>query len=119
LITSPGSPCKSQTLTHRNRGNSTAVTAINKKAKETTAEKWEKLPTATKTAVYAGGVGAVALGVGALAFFYIRARRAGTAEGKAADEKAQTERHELMGFKGGEDSANQGHEYSSGGWTRI
>lgn len=101
------------------RGNSTAYTTLNKKEKETTAEKWEKLPAAAKAGVYAGGAGVVALGVGALAFLYLRAKRAGTAEAKAADEKAQAERHELMGFKGGEDTTNQGHEYSSGGWTRL
>lgn len=69
--------------------------------------------------MYASGVGVAAIGVGALAFMFFRARRAGNAERKVADEKAITERHELMGYKGGEDSANQGHEYSSGGWQKV
>ncbi|KAI5456446.1 concanavalin A-like lectin/glucanase domain-containing protein [Mariannaea sp. PMI_226] len=102
-------------------GNSTALVAINKKPAESTSEKFNKLPVAAKTAIYAGGVGVAAIGLGALAFMYIRARRAGSAERKLADERAITERHDLMGYKGGEDSANQGHEYnnSSGGWQKI
>ncbi|KAH7013752.1 concanavalin A-like lectin/glucanase domain-containing protein [Ilyonectria destructans] len=100
-------------------GNSTAYEALHTEPKKSTAEKWQSLPTATKTAVYAGGAGALAAGVAGLAFFFLKQRRAGNAEAKMATEKAESERHELMGFKNGEDSANQGHEYSSGGWSRL
>lgn len=109
----------SLTYLHQNSGNSTAYEALHTEPKKSTAEKWQSLPTATKTAVYAGGAGALAAGVAGLAFFFLKQRRAGNAEAQAATEKAESERHELMGFKNGEDSANQGHEYSSGGWSRL
>ncbi|KAH7126400.1 concanavalin A-like lectin/glucanase domain-containing protein [Dactylonectria estremocensis] len=99
-------------------GNSTAYEALHTEPEKTTGEKWESLPVATKTAVYAGGAGAGAAAIAALAFFMMRARRAGGAEAAQA-EKAESERVELMRFKNGEDTANQGHEYSSGGWTRL
>ncbi|KPM38558.1 hypothetical protein AK830_g7973 [Neonectria ditissima] len=101
------------------KGNSTAYEALHTVPKKTTSEKWKALPDGTKTAVYASGAGVLALGVGGLAFFFMKARRAGGAEAAAANEKAESERVELMRFKGGEDTANQGHEYSSGGWSRI
>ncbi|KAF7562353.1 hypothetical protein G7046_g1790 [Stylonectria norvegica] len=96
-------------------GNSTSVEAINKKPETTSSEKWKEVPQATKTAVYAGGVGAGAIGLGALAFFFIRQRRRGAGEAKAAE---GTQSEMLISNKGGESTTQQGHEYSSG-WTRL
>ncbi|KAF4979926.1 hypothetical protein FZEAL_3968 [Fusarium zealandicum] len=100
-------------------GNSTAYEALHREPKKTTSEKWAEVPTGAKTAVYAGAVGAAAVGVGALAFYFWRQRRAGASEAQQATEKAESERVDLMSYRGGEDTANQGHEYSSGGWARL
>ena len=103
-------------------GNSTAVEEINKKPEEpeqTTSEKWNGLSQGTKTAVYAGGVGAASLGLSALALYYFKQRRRGASEAKLADETAKAERDELMLHTNGEDMARQGHEYHSRGWARL
>lgn len=75
-------------------------------------EKWDELPQGSKTAVYAGGVGAAALGLGALAFYFIRQRQRGATE-------AQAEKDNLMSYNNGEDTTQQGHEYNSRGWARL
>jgi hypothetical protein len=103
------------------RGNSTAYENLHKKPKEaekTTGEKWEALPTGTKTAVYGGGVAVAAVGVSALAFYWLRQRRAGASEAKAA-EVAEQERTDLMSYRAGEDTTNQGHEYSAARWQKL
>ncbi|KAH7265859.1 hypothetical protein NW759_011762 [Fusarium solani] len=103
------------------KGNSTAYENLHKKPKEaekTTGEKWEALPTGTKTAVYGGGVAVAAVGVSALAFYWLRQRRAGASEAKAA-EVAEQERTDLMSYRAGEDTTNQGHEYSAARWQKL
>ncbi|RSL48913.1 hypothetical protein CEP53_009356 [Fusarium sp. AF-6] len=103
------------------KGNSTAYENLHKKPEEadkTTGEKWEALPTSTKTAVYGGGVAAAAVGVSALAFYWLRQRRAGASEAKAA-EVAEQERTDLMSYRAGEDTTNQGHEYSAARWQKL
>jgi len=79
-------------------GNSTAQQSIFKPPKESVAEKWEKLPETSKTAVYAsaGGVGAVA--VIALIWYCIRQRRRGRREAKLVAEAAEKERQETARY---------------------
>jgi len=63
------------------------------------AEKWAKLPSTAKTAIYASGAG---LGAVILAFglwYCIRQRRRGAREAKAAALQAEQDRLELQGFK--------------------
>lgn len=75
-------------------GNSTALDALNKQPDKSTSEKWNDLPTGAKAGVYAGGGAVGALALGTLLWYYIRQRRIGAAEAKAAalrDEEDQRE----------------------------
>ena len=57
-------------------------------------EKWADLPTGAKAGIYAGG-GVVALAaISTLAWYFIRQRRIGSAEAKAAQEKEEMDRRE-------------------------
>ncbi|OTB02832.1 glycoside hydrolase family 16 protein [Hypoxylon sp. CI-4A] len=65
-------------------GNSTAYENLNKVPEKTLSEKWNDLPSSTKSGIYAaaGGVGAIAFGL--LAFYYIKQRRSGKQEAALA-----------------------------------
>jgi uncharacterized protein HemX len=102
-----------------NRGNSTAYEALYKEPEKTTSEKWEALPAGTKTGIYAGGIGAAAIGLGALGFYFWRQRAAGASEAKMASDKAAAENHDLMSYRAGEDTTNQGFEYSAAKYSKV
>lgn len=83
-------------------GNSTAKEVIEappKVPEPSISEKFEALPSTSKTAIYAsaGGVGAIL--VAALLFYCIRQRRRGSREAKLAEAKAEEERRELEAFR--------------------
>jgi hypothetical protein len=80
-------------------GNSTARESIFKPPKESVAEKWEKLPETSKTAVFASAGGVGALIVGALAFYCFKQRRRGAREAKLVEEAAEKERQETARFQ--------------------
>ncbi|CVK84914.1 related to putative glycosidases [Fusarium mangiferae] len=101
------------------KGNSTAYEALYKEPEKTTSEKWEALPAGTKTGIYAGGIGAAAIGLGALGFYFWRQRAAGASEAKMADDKAAAENHDLMSYRAGEDTTNQGFEYSAAKYSKV
>ncbi|KAF5005765.1 hypothetical protein FDECE_7807 [Fusarium decemcellulare] len=104
------------------KGNSTAYENLHKKPEEpekTASEKWAALPSGTKSGIYAGGVGVAAVGIGALAFYFIKQRRAGASEAKVAGDKAAAERVDLMSYRAGEDTTEQGHEYSAAKYSRV
>ncbi|GAO18853.1 uncharacterized protein UV8b_01786 [Ustilaginoidea virens] len=98
-------------------GNSTALDALNKQPEKSLGDKWNDLPSRSKAAVY-GGAGAVgALAFGALLWFYIRQRRIGAAEARAAAEREEKERreNELLNKNGIDPDgfAEYGHEYDA------
>ncbi|CAJ2504574.1 Uu.00g119680.m01.CDS01 [Anthostomella pinea] len=80
-------------------GNSTAVENINKQPEKSLSEKWDELPSSTKSGIYAaaGGVGAIAFI--ALAFYYFKQRRSGQKEAALAAARMQEERVELERFQ--------------------
>jgi len=80
-------------------GNSTVHDEITAPPPETVADKWNKLPQTSKTAVYASAAGAGGLLVLLMAFYCIRQRRRGAKEAKIADAKYQQEQRELAAFK--------------------
>ncbi|KAB5528941.1 concanavalin A-like lectin/glucanase domain-containing protein [Coniochaeta sp. 2T2.1] len=80
-------------------GNSTVNEEINAPPPETVADKWNKLPQTSKTAIYASAAGAGGLLVILAAFYCIRQRRRGSREAKIADAKYQAEQRELAAFK--------------------
>ncbi|KAI1101298.1 glycoside hydrolase family 16 protein [Jackrogersella minutella] len=82
-------------------GNSTAVENINKQPEKSLSEKWNDLPTSTKTGVYAAAGGVGALAFIALAFFYIKQRRSGKKEAALAAQRQEQERVEMERFKRG------------------
>ncbi|KAG5977115.1 hypothetical protein E4U55_007066 [Claviceps digitariae] len=98
-------------------GNSTALDALNKQPETSIGEKWAALPSATKTAVYGAGAAVGALAFGALIWYYLRQRRIGAAEAKAAQERELIERRENEDFqKRGVDPDGfiaYGHEYDA------
>lgn len=84
--------------------NSTAVENLNAAADstdddESISEKWDALPSTTKTGVYAaaGGVGAIM--IVALLFYYFKQRRRGQQEAALAAQAQERERLELEQFK--------------------
>ncbi|KHN99842.1 Concanavalin A-like lectin/glucanase, subgroup [Metarhizium album ARSEF 1941] len=79
-------------------GNSTALAALNKQPDKSLGEKWNDLPSGAKAAVYAGGAVVAALAVGTLLWYYIRQRRIGAAEAKAAAQREDEERRENARF---------------------
>ncbi|KAI0173686.1 glycoside hydrolase family 16 protein [Hypoxylon sp. FL1284] len=80
-------------------GNSTAVENINRQPEKSLSEKWDDLPSSTKTGVYAaaGGVGAL-LFIG-LIFYYLKQRKRGKQEAALAAQRQEQERVELERFK--------------------
>ncbi|KAI1655894.1 glycoside hydrolase family 16 protein [Daldinia decipiens] len=98
-------------------GNSTAFENINKEPEKSLSEKWNDLPSGTKSGVYAasGGVGAILLV--ALIFYYFKQRRRGQQEAALAAQRLEQDRVELeMYKKEGRDPdalAFDGTEYNS------
>ncbi|KAI0384414.1 glycoside hydrolase family 16 protein [Hypomontagnella monticulosa] len=80
-------------------GNSTAVENINREPEKSLSDKWNDLPAATKTGVYAGAAGVGALLIIALIFYYFKQRRRGKAEAALAAQRQDQERMELERFK--------------------
>ncbi|KAI1334658.1 glycoside hydrolase family 16 protein [Xylariaceae sp. FL0016] len=80
-------------------GNSTAYKNINKEPEKSLSEKWDELPSTTKSGVYAaaGGVGAIL--IIALAFYYWKQRRRGQQEAALAAARDENDRVELERFK--------------------
>lgn len=62
-------------------------------------EKWNDLPSGARIGVYAGGAAVAALAIGTLLFYFIRQRRMGAKEAKAARERDEAERLEMERFK--------------------
>ncbi|KAK4451136.1 putative glycosidase crf1 [Podospora aff. communis PSN243] len=83
-------------------GNSTVKEVIEappKVPEPSISEKFEALPSTSKTAIYAGSAAAGGLLLAALLFYCIRQRRRGSREAKLAEAKAEEERKELEGFR--------------------
>jgi hypothetical protein len=83
-------------------GNSTVKEVIEappKVPEPSISEKFEALPSTSKTAIYAGSAAAGGLLLAALLFYCIRQRRRGSREAKLAEAKAEEERKELAGFR--------------------
>lgn len=80
-------------------GNSTAFDALNKQPDKSIGEKWNELPTGAKAGVYGGGAAVGALALGTLLWYYIRQRRIGAAEAKAAAAREEQDRRENEQFK--------------------
>ncbi|KAI1645816.1 glycoside hydrolase family 16 protein [Daldinia loculata] len=80
-------------------GNSTAFENINKEPEKSLSDKWNELPSGTKSGVYAaaGGVGAILLV--ALIFYYFKQRRRGQQEAALAAQRLEQDRVELERFK--------------------
>jgi hypothetical protein len=98
-------------------GNSTAVDALNKQPDKSISEKWNDLPSGAKVGVYSGGGAVGALLIGTLLWYYIRQRRIGAAEAKAAAQREEQERRENAEFarKGinPDGFADHGQEYNA------
>lgn len=88
-------------LTTRNRGNSTAVEAIFKEPKKSLSDKWNDLPQGARIGVYAGGAAFAGIIIIGALFYFLRQRRRGANEAKAAALRAEQERLELQGLKDG------------------
>ncbi|KAG6105661.1 hypothetical protein E4U14_005009 [Claviceps sp. LM454 group G7] len=80
-------------------GNSTAIDTIYKKPEKSTGEKWAGLSTGAKAAVYGSGIAVAGLALGTLLWYYLRQRRIGAAEAKAAQERELLERRENEEFQ--------------------
>lgn len=80
-------------------GNSTAYENINRQPEKSLSEKWNDLPSSTKSGVYAAAGGVGALLFVALAFYYIRQRRRGKQEAALLAQRQEQERVELERFK--------------------
>ncbi|KAI8958321.1 glycoside hydrolase family 16 protein [Daldinia sp. FL1419] len=80
-------------------GNSTAFENINKEPEKSLSDKWNELPSGTKSGVYAaaGGVGAILLI--ALVFYSFKQRRRGQKEAAALAQQQEQERLEMERFK--------------------
>ncbi|KAG6005639.1 hypothetical protein E4U54_000302 [Claviceps lovelessii] len=99
-------------------GNSTAVDALNRQPERSLGDKWAALSSGVKTAVYGAGAAVAGLAFGALIWYYLRQRRIGAAEAKAAQERELVERRENEDYqKRGVDPDGfiaYGHEYNAG-----
>ncbi|XXH03200.1 hypothetical protein Hte_009597 [Hypoxylon texense] len=80
-------------------GNSTAVENINKVPEKSLSEKWNDLPSGTKSGVYAGAGGVGALLFLGLAVYYVKQRRRGKQEAALAAQRMEQERVEMERFK--------------------
>ncbi|KAI2610500.1 glycoside hydrolase family 16 protein [Hypoxylon sp. NC1633] len=80
-------------------GNSTAVENINKEPEKSLSEKWNDLPSGTKSGVYAGAGGVGALLFITLIVYYIKQRRRGKQEAALASQRQEQERVELERYK--------------------
>ncbi|KAG6007355.1 hypothetical protein E4U21_006059 [Claviceps maximensis] len=80
-------------------GNSTAFDALHRQPERSIGEKWTALSSEVKTAVYGAGAAVAGLAFGALMWYYLRQRRIGTAEAKAARERELIERRENEDFR--------------------
>ncbi|KAG6038733.1 hypothetical protein E4U41_003784 [Claviceps citrina] len=80
-------------------GNSTAHDALNKQPERSLGEKWADLSTGAKAGVYGGGAAVAGLALGALIWYFLRQRRIGAAEAKAAQERELRERRENEEFR--------------------
>ncbi|KAH7037092.1 concanavalin A-like lectin/glucanase domain-containing protein [Microdochium trichocladiopsis] len=80
-------------------GNSTAYENLNKPPEKTVADKWNELPSSSKTGIYAaaGGVGGIALI--AMIWFCIKKRKEGRKEAALAAAKDEEERLEMERWK--------------------
>lgn len=76
-------------------GNSTAYENLNRVPEKTTAEKWNELPSTTKTGVYAAAGGVVGLGLLVALWFCFKKRKQGRQEAALAMAKDEQERVEL------------------------
>jgi hypothetical protein len=83
--------------------NSTAVDNLNAATEvdsdESVSEKWDALPSSTKTGVYAAAAGVAAIMLVALLFYYFKQRRRGKQEAALAAQNQERERLELEQFK--------------------
>ncbi|KAI0015086.1 glycoside hydrolase family 16 protein [Xylariomycetidae sp. FL0641] len=80
-------------------GNSTAEKNINKVPEKSIGEKWDELPSATKSGVYVAAAGVGALAIAGLAFYYFRQRKAGQQEAALLAAREEQDRMELERFK--------------------
>ncbi|KAJ5918110.1 hypothetical protein N7454_010485 [Penicillium verhagenii] len=80
-------------------GNSTTVTELNKKAKETLAEKWDDLGEGAHIGVYAGAGVAGALMIGAFTWWCVRQRSKGRLEHALDDTKYEDQRTEMQNYQ--------------------
>ncbi|KAI0393075.1 glycoside hydrolase family 16 protein [Xylariaceae sp. FL0594] len=80
-------------------GNSTVAETINKPPSKSLSEKWDELPSATKTGVYIAAAAVGGLAFIALAFYYVKQRRRGKREAALAAKMEEEERVELERFQ--------------------
>ncbi|OAA34043.1 Concanavalin A-like lectin/glucanase, subgroup [Metarhizium rileyi] len=99
-------------------GNSTALDALNKQPDKSVGDKFNDLPAGAKTGIYAGGAAVGALAIGTLLWYYLRQRRIGAAEAKAAVQREEEDRQEnAMFLKNGinpDGFTAHGQEYNAG-----
>ncbi|KAI1328659.1 glycoside hydrolase family 16 protein [Xylariaceae sp. FL0255] len=106
-------------------GNSTAAQSINKPPSESISQKFDALPQATKTGIYAaaGAVGGILFLL--LGFYYFKQRRRGAREAAAAQKRYDDERFEMekwaasgrnpdaLAYEGVEVRSNKGNTYAA------
>ncbi|KAG5918494.1 hypothetical protein E4U42_006832 [Claviceps africana] len=80
-------------------GNSSAMNALSKQPGRSIADRWAALSSTAKTAVYGAGAGVAGLAFCALLWYYLRQRRIGAVEAKAAQERELIERRENEDFQ--------------------
>ncbi|KAI1801545.1 glycoside hydrolase family 16 protein [Daldinia bambusicola] len=80
-------------------GNSTAYENLHKEPEKSLSDKWNDLPSGTKSGIYAAAGVVGALLFGALAFYYFKQRRRGQKEAALAAQRLEQDRVEMERFK--------------------